>query len=51
MIGLTVASKPGMVDDLLVWHVDGMPCVVLGLGIGMLRALVLPERHLSSSAG
>jgi tetratricopeptide (TPR) repeat protein len=48
-----IASRPGQSDDLVITHLkaanfaDSAPLIVLGLGLGMLIALVLPEKHLS----
>jgi hypothetical protein len=48
-----IASNPGRADDLLVTHTkatsisDALPSAVLAMGLGMLIALVWPEKHLS----
>jgi tetratricopeptide (TPR) repeat protein len=48
----SIASFPGLSDDIIVTHVqarslgDVLPCLILGLGIGMVLGLVIPERIL-----
>ena len=48
-----IASNPGQVDDLIVTHTqprsfaDYVPMMVLGIGLGTLASVVVPDKHFS----
>ena len=47
-----IASPPGLADDFIITHLkptdfwEALPMLMLGIGVGMFLALVIPERHL-----
>jgi hypothetical protein len=49
----SIASAPGLSDDAIVTQVEAhswldlLPCMILGFGIGMALALLVPEKILS----